>query len=77
MANLSFVGVWQAALHTLPRIVPAVFFEWFIAGWTALAGMAALVVMLLTVATWSVRQFVMSPSRSGYDPVKGDVLGLS
>lgn len=40
------------------------------AGWTALAGMTSLVVVLLGVATWAVR-FYTSPSREGYSAVKG------
>jgi hypothetical protein len=41
----------------------------WLAGWTALAGMTALVVLLLTVATWVVRQYT-SPSKDGYSLVQ-------
>jgi hypothetical protein len=40
------------------------------AGWTALAGVASLVVLLMTVATWALRQYTTSPSRNGYSVVK-------
>jgi hypothetical protein len=41
----------------------------WLAGWTALAGMTSLVVLLLTVATWAVRQYT-NPTKNGYSLVQ-------